>query len=74
MNLECDFISVIAKQEVKVDKAENTGVRMVGWASWQASELLFEGENGSGYSTLVIRLRQYHPSHIASSVRNTYLR
>lgn len=27
---ECDFISVITEQEAKVDKAENTGVRMVG--------------------------------------------
>lgn len=53
--------SVITKQETKVDKAENTGVRMVGWVSWQASELLFEGENGSGYSTPVIRLRRLPP-------------
>lgn len=30
---ECDFISVIIEQEAKVDKAENTGVRMSELAS-----------------------------------------
>lgn len=60
-SLERDFISVITKQEAKVDKAKNTSVQTVGRASWQASESLFEGENGSGYSTPVIHLRRLPP-------------